>query len=118
MLKGQRMAFDQDITFPDLDWQRQTPFQADMDIVKLQSFSALVLGSGMIVRNGYQVYAWGDQTTHHTWGSASKSIVASTMLFFAINEGRLASPDVEVRPYVQSQFPGKDLVAKDYPMSF
>ena len=51
------------------------------------------------------------------WASASKAVV-STMLFFAINEGRLSGPDVTVRTYVQQQFPGEDLIAKDVPMTF
>ena len=58
------------------------------------------------MRNGYMIYTWGDQNarTWHAWASASKPVV-STMLFFAINEGRLSGPDVTVRTYVQQQFP-------------
>ena len=40
------------------------------------------------------------------------------MLFFAINEGRLSGPDDTVRTYVQRQFPGQDLIAKDFPITF
>ena len=66
------------------------------------------------------VYTWGDQNARSptfAWASASKAVV-STMLFFAINEGRLSGPDVTVRTYVQQQFPGEDLIAKDVPMTF
>ena len=72
------------------------------------------------MRDGYMVYNWGDQSARsptQAWASASKAVV-STMLFFAINEGRLSGPDVTVRNYVQQQFPGEDLIAKDVPMTF
>ena len=101
------------------EWQVGTPEEVGLDVVKLQEFSALVGGAGAIVRDGYMVYTWGDQSarTAEAWASASKAVV-STMLFFAINEGRLSGPDATVRTYLQQQFPGKDLIAKDVPMTF
>ena len=104
---------------PDVKWKVRTPAEVGLDVVKLQEFSALVGGAGAIVRDGYMVYNWGDQNARsatQAWASASKSVV-STMLFFAINEGRLSGPDVTVRTYVQQQFPGEDLIAKDVPMT-
>jgi CubicO group peptidase (beta-lactamase class C family) len=110
---------DEPITFPDAQWQTRTPAQVGLNVVRLQEFRAMVGGSGAIVRNGYMVYAWGNQNARNWqgWASASKAVV-STMLFFAINEGRLNTPDVTVRSYVQQQFPNRDLIVKDRPMTF
>ena len=76
-------------TFPDVSWEMRTPAQVGLDVVRLQEFRAMVGGSGAIVRNGYMVYTWGNQNARNWqgWASASKAVV-STMLFFAINEGR------------------------------
>ncbi len=42
----------------------------------------------------------------------------STLLFFAVQEGRLNSVDDPVRPWVQKRWPGKDLAEKDRAMTF
>ena len=103
-----------------MEWEVRTPAEVGLDVAKLEELSAMVGGAGAIVRDGYMVYTWGDQSARsptQAWASASKAVV-STMLFFAINEGRLSGPDVTVRTYVQQQFPGEDLIAKDVPMTF
>ena len=119
MLAANAMG-EEPVTFPDVEWEVRTPAEVGLDDAKLQELSASVGGAGAIVRDGYMVYNWGDQSARSpqfAWASASKSVV-STMLFFAINEGRLSGPDVTVRTYVQQQFPGEDLIAKDVPMTF
>src|SRR5690242_13829655 len=106
--------------YPDVDWVVRTAAEVGLDLAKLQQFSALVGGNGAIVRDGYMVYNWGNQDARGAWGwaSASKSILGSTMLFFAINEGLLSGPDATVQTYVQQQFPGMDLMQNDMPMTF
>ena len=119
MLAANAMG-EEPVTFPDVEWEVRTPAEVGLDVAKLQELSAMVGGAGAIVRDGYMVYTWGDQNARRPtqgWASASKAVV-STMLFFAINEGRLSGPDVTVRTYVQQQFPGEDLIAKDVPMTF
>ena len=119
MLAANAMG-EEPVTFPDVEWEVRTPAEVGLDVAKLQELSAMVGGAGAIVRNGYMVYTWGDQNARsptQAWASASKAVV-STMLFFAINEGRLSGPNVRVRTYVQQQFPGEDLIAKDVPMTF
>jgi hypothetical protein len=119
MLAANAMG-EEPVTFPDVEWEVRTPAEVDLDVAKLQELSAMVGGAGAIVRDGYMVYTWGDQSARSpsfAWASASKAVV-STMLFFAINEGRLSGPNVRVRNYVRQQFPGEDLIAKDVPMTF
>ena len=119
MLAANAMG-EEPVTFPDVEWEVRTPAEVGLDVANLEELSAMVGGAGAIVRNGYMVYTWGDQNARsptQAWASASKAVV-STMLFFAINEGRLSGPDVSVRTYVQQQFPGEDLIAKDVPMTF
>lgn len=73
-------------TFPGATWAQMTPSEAGLDVAKLQQLQSLVTGSGMIVRGGYQVYAWGNLSQSRNWASASKPVI-STMLFLAAHEG-------------------------------
>ena len=108
-----------DPVFPDATWETAIPESVSVDSAKLQEFQETVGGSGAVVRDGYMIYTWGTQNTHPStgWSSVVKSM-ASTMMFFAINEGKIPGPYEPVRPYLQQQFPGKDLIAKDAPMTF
>ena len=89
---GFRLLISQEfVKYPNVEWEVRTPEEVGLDVAKLQEFSASVGGAGAIVRDGYMVYTWGNQSarTGQAWASASKSVV-STMLFFAIIEGRLS----------------------------
>ena len=118
MLAANAMG-EEPVTFPDVEWEVRTPAEVGLDVAKLQELSASVGGAGAIVR----MVTWSTPgairalAAPQAWASASKAVV-STMLFFAINEGRLSGPNVTVRTYVQQQFPGEDLIAKDVPMTF
>jgi CubicO group peptidase (beta-lactamase class C family) len=59
----------------------------NLDPARLQQFQNLVGGSGMIIRDGYQVWAWGDLDMPRNWASASKPVL-STLLFLAVNDSR------------------------------
>ena len=48
--------------------------------------------SGVIIKDGYVVKAWGDPAARVDWASAGKSAL-STMLLFALKEGTLSSLD-------------------------
>ena len=48
--------------------------------------------SGVIIKDGYVVKAWGDPAARVDWASAGKSAL-STMLLFALTEGTLSSLD-------------------------
>jgi CubicO group peptidase (beta-lactamase class C family) len=107
-----------DPVFPGTEWEAATPESQGVDPARLAAFQQRAGGAGAIVRNGYMIDAWGSQNTHGSdWGSVVKSF-CSTLLFFELNEGRIPGPYEPVRPYVQQQFPGRDLMAKDVPITF
>ncbi len=81
--------------FPGRTWANRTPEEAGMDPAVVDAFVASIGGSGCLVRDGYMIRSWGDPTARGDWASAAKP-VTSTMLFFAVEEGRLASVDAPV----------------------
>ena len=86
--------------FPGTNWETRTPPQAGLDVAKLNAIQSYLGGRGCIVRNGYLVYSWGNMTTRGDVASAAKPWY-STLLFKAVEEGRLASLDtraVEFEP--------------------
>ena len=78
--------------FPDAEWEYRSPAELGMDPAKLDTFVGYLGGSGVVIKDGYLVKSWGGDTTEIMWASAAKPVL-STMLFFAIDEGRLASVD-------------------------
>lgn len=117
LLAACRAALAAETVFPDREWAMRSPEQVNLDPAKLEAFAARVGGDGVVVRDGYLVKTWGDPTKRGDWASASKPVI-STLLFFAVEEKRVASVDARVRPWVQKCWPGKDLLEKDYTMTF
>jgi len=80
--------------FPAASWEVKQPEEVGMDSTMLDSFRSAIGGNGpgIVIKDGYQIYSWGDQSSHGGWASASKAMF-STLLFFAINEGRLTGVD-------------------------
>ena len=103
--------------FPGKHWETRTPAQVGMNAATLDAFAAAVGNRrGCIVKDGYMVYTWGDITSNLDWASAMKPVM-STMLFFAVYEGKLPSVDALINPYVEKAL-GKSLNAKDQTMTF
>ena len=97
---------------PGIQWQTRTPAQVGLIKSKLDEFrNATGANAGVIIKDGYLVYSWGSVAGKVDWASASKPL-ASTMLFFAIEEGRLTS----VHDLVADQ--GWDLIPKDRTMTY
>lgn len=104
--------------FPGEHWATKAPAEAGLDAAQLDRFRERTMArDGCVIRHGYLVYAWGNVSEPQQWGSAIKP-VNSTMLLFAMKEGRVQSPDDPVRPWVQKVFPGNDLLEKDRTMTF
>ena len=82
--------------FPGTSWQTRTPEEVGLKSSQLADFALRVGGSGTVVRDGYLVYAWGDQAKSYDWYSASKPVM-STLLFMGINEGRVPSVDTKIK---------------------
>lgn len=78
--------------FPGSVWESRAPEDVGLDASKLQQLANLVSGSGVIVRDGYQVYEWGNPAATLDWASAAKPVI-STLLFMAEDEGLCAMDD-------------------------
>jgi hypothetical protein len=74
--------------FPGASWATITPLEAGMDAAALDAARVYIGGRGCIVRHGYMVYTWGDQTLRADVASACKPWF-STFLFKAVETGRL-----------------------------
>lgn len=107
--------------FPGATWdESKTPEDFGMITANLTAFRNSLTngssgGSGVVIKNGYLVYKWGTDTQVIDWTSASKPCVA-TMLFSAINEGKVASVDSLVWPYTTNWSGG--LIGKDRAITF
>ena len=96
--------------FPADHWTTRAPAEAGMAPEKLSALAELVGGRGCVVRHGCMVFTWGDQAKSYDVASAMKPVV-STLLFIAIQEGKLGSVDanlVEVEPRLKLLNNGKD----------
>lgn len=81
--------------FPGSDWATTTPALVGLDSSGLDALKTLVGGNGMVVRYGYQAYAWGDIGARVDFASATKP-VHTHMLLNAVQSGRIASLDDKV----------------------
>jgi len=97
--------------FPGEHWQERSPAEAGMDAQLLDSLVDMLGGRGCVVADGYIVRSWGDQSERSDWMSAVKPVF-STMLFFAVEEGKLTSVDAKIRKL------GWPLLPKDRSMTF
>ena len=96
--------------FPAEHWELQSPREAGMVPEKLKSLETLVGGRGCVVRAGKMVYTWGDQPKSSDVASAFKPLL-TTLLFLAIQEGKISSVDELVsnfEPGLKSLNDGKD----------
>ena len=96
--------------FPGAQWETRTPEQVGLSRMKLEALQHLVGGRGCVVRHGYMVYSWGDQTKSSDVASAFKPLL-STLLLMAVQQGRLKSVDERVadfEPRLKTLNHGKD----------
>ncbi|MBI3853407.1 MAG: serine hydrolase [Verrucomicrobia bacterium] len=107
--KGQVLPPEK-VVYPTAHWETRQPEQVGLSRVKLDALKELVGGRGCVVRHGYMVYSWGDQSKSYDVASAMKPVI-STLLFIAIQEGKLDSVDAkvsDVEPRLKSLNDGKD----------
>lgn len=96
--------------YPQAAWEERMPEQVGLSQPNLEALEALVGGRGCVVRHGYMVYAWGDQTKSSDVASAVKPLL-SALLLFAIQEGKIRSVDsrvAEFEPRLNALNQGKD----------
>lgn len=98
-------------TYPGKTWETRTPAQVGLNPEKVDAIALALGGRGCLVRHGYVIRTWGDQAERSDWMSSSKPLF-STLLFFAVQEGKVPSVKAKVKSY------GWDLRAKDESMTF
>ena len=98
-------------TFPGRIWQTKNPAEVGLHPEKLEEICNILEGRGCIVRHGYVVKTWGSQSQKGDWLSSSKPVF-STLLFFAVQEGKLDSVHTPIKRF------GWPLYAKDETMTF
>jgi hypothetical protein len=99
-----------DLVFPGASWARGTAAELGMSQRRIEAFALAVGGNGILIRNGYQVAAWGSPGARSEWASAAKP-VTTMMLFFAQEEARITSPNDLVSSF------GWPLLEIDRPMT-
>lgn len=108
--KDQAKSPESSPVYPGAVWEIRLPEEVGLSSAKLKELSELVGGRGCVVRHGYMVYAWGDQSQSSDIASAVKPVI-STLLLFAVQEGRLKSVDSKVadfEPALKKLNGGKD----------
>jgi hypothetical protein len=88
-------ASEPGIVFPASHWEERAPSALGLDGGKLDQLATLLGGRGCVIKNGYVVKAWGAQSQRGNWASSSKPVL-STLLFFAIAEGKLPGVDARI----------------------
>jgi len=81
--------------FPGKTWARRTPKASGLDADALWAFSQYVGGRGCVVRGGYMVHTWSDETRRGDVASAAK-VFYSHFLFRAVENGKCPGLDTPV----------------------
>lgn len=97
--------------FPQSKWLSRDPRELGLNPAKLAELEALLGGRGCVVKDGYMAAAWGAQDEVRDILSSAKPIL-STLLFFAIQEGKVSGVDSRIADY------GWDLRPPDRTMTF
>lgn len=104
-------AYAADRVFPGAEWTIKPPAELGLDERQLDLAAAELGGQGCIVKQGYVVKTWGDQSQRWDIFSASKPVLSS-LLMFAVQEGKVSSFDQPIADF------GWELLPKDRTMTF
>ena len=104
-------AIAAEIVFPGQAWNVKKPDELGLDGARLDAVAAALGSRGCIVKNGYVVKTWGSQSQKGDWASSAKPVL-STLLMFAVKEGKVKSFDQPIADF------GWNLVPKDRTMTF
>jgi CubicO group peptidase (beta-lactamase class C family) len=92
---------------PGTSWPVRTPAQSGMTAAECTSLAkatgwvsntATPSFAGFVVEEGFQICMWGNPTKRFDWASAVKPVM-STMLFYAIDEGRTSGVNARIAQY-------------------
>lgn len=104
-------AIAQDSVFPQQEWAQKSGAELGLDEKLLDEVAAALGSRGCIVKDGYVVKSWGSQSEKGDWASSAKPVL-STLLMFAMKEGKIKSFD---QPIVEFGWP---LSEKDKGITF
>ncbi|MBN2325580.1 MAG: serine hydrolase [Candidatus Omnitrophica bacterium] len=89
---AQPLFSDPSPIFPGEEWEAREPQAVGLNREKLDALRDFVGGRGCVIRHGCLAYSWGDQSVSRDVASAFKPVL-STLLCFAIQEGKITGPD-------------------------
>jgi len=81
--------------WPGRTWVARAPTEVDMDPDKLAVLADYVGGRGCVIRHGYMIYTWGNQSKRNFVYSAEKPWYAH-FLWKALEDGKIPSLDQKV----------------------
>jgi CubicO group peptidase (beta-lactamase class C family) len=85
--------------YPGTSWTQRTPAAVGLNVTKLGELRTATGNlAGVVVRDGYLVYTWGNPVGKFDWASSAKPVV-STLLLFAVKEGKLPSVDARLSAF-------------------
>lgn len=93
-------------TFPAEHWATAEPEAMQLDESALVEVAERLRGRGCIIKDGLVVHAWGDQSKRSDWMSSAKPVM-STLLLFALQEGRIKTVDQKIADF-DDRLRGKD----------
>ena len=97
--------------FPGAHWEQRDPASFGLDSAVLDRLAEVLGGRGCVIKDGYIVKAWGSQSEIGDWFSSAKPVL-STLLFFAVTEGKVPNVDTPIKEF------GWELNAKDQGITF
>ncbi|HVJ69059.1 MAG TPA: DUF5060 domain-containing protein [Caulifigura sp.] len=100
-----------ELRFPGQTWQPVPAAEVGLSPERLEAIAVALGGRGCILKDGALVHSWGDQAQIGDWKSSAKPVL-STLLMFAMKEGKVSSPDAKVADF------GWELSPKDRTMTF
>ncbi|MFH1744458.1 MAG: DUF4038 domain-containing protein [bacterium] len=81
--------------FPDSTWATKAPEEVGLSTAQLEALANYVGGRGCVVRHGYMIYGWGDQSERCDVASACKPVYAHFLLK-SLEDGRIGGLDEKV----------------------
>ncbi len=84
--------------WPGEHWELREAGEVGLKKEKLAAMAELAGGRGCVVKGGYMVFAWGEQSKSSDVASAMKPLI-STLMLMAVQDGKIASVDDRVSAF-------------------
>lgn len=84
-----------EIVFPGTEWVTKAPSELGLDPARLEAVAQALGSRGCVIKNGYVVKTWGAQDKKGDLFSSAKPVL-STLLMFAVREGKVKDFDQPV----------------------